>query len=1084
MKHRPVTVCLCAVIFLLPLSLRAQTAVPRETTVGASPEWNNVAIFTVGLEKPHATMMVYPSAELARTNDPSKSPWFLSLNGEWRFHWSPRPADRPQDFFVPSFSDAGWKTMPVPSNWQMHGYDLPIYTNIIYPWPQDPKAPPQVPVEHNPVGSYRTTFTVPRPWVGRQVLLHFDGVDSAFYVWVNGKKVGYNEDSRTPAEFDITPHLQAGPNVLAVEVYRYSDGAFLEDQDMWRMSGIFRDVYLWSPAAVHVQDFEVNTDLDTAYRHATLTVAADVVSTRTATRAKTDAAGSTLSVELLGPDGSAVFPRRSVKVAAGKATFTARVPNAQKWSAESPALYQLLLTVTDRSGAALEVIPTLIGFRKVEIRNARLLVNGQAILVKGANRHEIDPERGKYMTHDVMVRDITLMKQFNVNAVRTSHYPNTPEWYALCDRYGLYVLDEANIEAHHYGNDVHNRLANDPAWEPLFLDRVQRMIERDKNHPAVIVWSMGNETGDGPNAAAAYQWAKRRDPSRPFHNEGSTSHGGSNADINSFMYPPAATLADRAAKRAGIPLVLCEYSHAMGNSNGGLKEYWDLFYSGTNAQGGFVWDWVDQGIWQPVPAEHQARTGGTRFLAYGGWFEDRVGVRNDNNFCMNGVIAGDRTPHPSAWAFKYVYRYVHATPVDLAKGVIRVKNWHDFINAADAVEGHWEVKADGKTIGSGVFPALDVAPRQEKTFTLALPSITAEPGVEIWLNVSFVLKTDTLWAKKGFEVAWDQFALPSAPKAAPAPAAATGALRVVDDAAVVHFSGTDWALTFDKVTGTIASYFYKGVRLIERGPRPDFWRAATDNDIGAWKSVLGYGGSAGRASFDSGPWRAASRTWAVGPTVLERVDAGTSKLTLSAELPAVGAKTTMTYTIRATGDVVVETAFVPGDRKPPMLPRFGTELALGAGLDRIAWYGRGPHETYIDRQFERVDVYRSTVDHEWVDYSRPQENGNKTDVRWVALTNTDGIGLLAVGAPTLSVAARHFAKEDIDAAQYTWQLPRREQVLVNLDWKQMGVGGIDSWSPNAWPLPPYRLDASQPMSFKYRLSPIDGDFTPRTKEAF
>jgi beta-galactosidase len=399
------------------------------------------------------------------------------------------------------------------------------------------------------------------------------------------------------------------------------------------------------------------------------------------------------------------------------------------------------------------------------------------------------------------------------------------------------------------------------------------------------------------------------------------------------------------------------------------------------------------------------------------------------------------------------------------------------------VDGRWEVKADGRTVAAGALPALDLAPREEKIFVVPLPAISPGAGVEYWLNVSFVLKADTPWAPKGFEVAWDQFALPWTTTAATASAAPAGALHVVEDAGTVHFSGADWALTFDKVTGTIASYFYKGVRLIERGPRPDFWRAATDNDIGAWKSVLGAGGAA-RARFDSGPWRAASSTWAVGPTTVERVDEGTSRLIFRADLPAVAAKTTMTYTIRADGDVVIETAYQPGTGAVPMLPRFGTELMVGAGLNQLAWYGRGPHETYADRQFERVDVYRSTVDEEWVDYSRPQENGNKTDVRWVALTNADGVGLLAVGAPTLSVAARHFAKDDIDRAQYTWQMPRREQVFLNLDWKQMGVGGIDSWSPNAWPLPAYRLDGSQALTFKYRLSPIAGEFMGKTKEGF
>jgi len=1043
-----------------------------------APEWNNPAVFTVGTEKPHATMMVFPTVDLARAGNASASPWYKSLAGTWKFQLSPRPADRPADFFAPAFDDRAWKTIPVPSNWQMQGFDLPIYTNIIYPWPQDPRQPPHVPTEWNPVGSYRTAFTLPADWNGRRVFLHFAGVDSAFYVWVNGTKVGYSEDSRTPAEFDVTAHVKAGENLLAVEVYRFSDGAFLEDQDMWRMSGIFRDVFLWSTAPRHVRDFQVKTTLDAAYRDATLSVTADVANYASVPGT------ARLSMELRDAAGAVVVPARSVKVASGSVTLTASVKAPQKWTAETPTLYQVLLTLQDASGKVLEVIPATVGFRTVEIRNGQVLVNGRAILVKGVNRHEIDPSAGKYVTTDLMVKDITLMKQLNVNAVRTSHYPNTTEWYDLCDTYGLYVMDEANIESHHYGNDKGNRLTNDPAWQPMQLDRVERMIERDKNHPSIIFWSMGNESGDGLNAAAGYQWAKRRDPSRPFHNEGSTSHGGSNADINSFMYPTPAQVVEAAKKRPAMPLILCEYSHSMGNSDGGLKEYWDIFYAGGNAQGAFVWDWVDQGLWQPVPPDYQVASTPSRFLAYGGWFEDRVGVRNDNNFCMNGVLAGDRTPHPGAFAFKYVYRYLHASAVDLAKGTVRVKNWHDFVNASDVAEGRWAVMADGDTVASGNFPALDIAPRQEKEFTLPLPALTPAPGVTYWLNVSFVLKQDTAWAAKGFEVAWDQFELPA--RAAAPVFAAAGDLSVVDAPGTdaYRFSGSNWAMTFDKVTGTIGSYYYKGVRLIDRGPRPDFWRAATDNDLGGWKAVMTR--VAQEQGLNIGLWRAASAAWTITAMNVERVSPSTARLTVGAELPAVGgASIRMVYTIHATGDVVVETAYTPGAGKDlPMMPRFGTELLVSGGLENVAWYGRGPKETYIDRQFERVGVYRSTVDGEWVDYSQPQENGNKTDVRWVALTNANGVGLLAVGAPTLSVSARHYAKDDIDRAKYTWEMTKRGIVFLNLDWRQMGVGGIDSWSPNAWPMAPYRIDASQPMSFKYRLSPVEGDFSVKARQAF
>ena len=1038
------------------------------------PEWNDVAVVSAGTEPPHATMMVFPTRDLARTNDRAQSPWFRSLNGDWKFHLSPRPAERPADFFTPAFDDGVWKTIPVPSNWQMHGYDIPIYTNSVYSFPQDPKAPPQVPVDHNPVGSYRTRFEIPDGWTGRQVFLHFEGVDSAFYVWVNGTKVGYSEDSRTSAEFNITPHLQAGENLLAVEVYRYSDGSFLEDQDMWRMSGIFRDVYLWSTGSRHVRDFEVRTDLDAAYRDAVLTVAADI-----ANYAKTPGTVR-VRMELLDAARNHVARQRSAPASGGQVTLSAKVRSPRKWTAETPDLYQLLLTLEDSSGTALEVIPWQVGFREIEVRGGRVLVNGRAVIFKGVNRHEMDPEHGKYATREMMVKDVTLMKQLNVNAVRTSHYPNDPEWYALCDRYGLYVIDEGNIEVHHYGNSPDNRLTNDPVWQPAYLDRVRRMIERDKNHASVVIWSMGNESGDGLNARAAYDWARRRDASRPFHNEGSTSHGGSSADVNSFMYPTAERTAALAGKRPEMPLLLCEYSHAMGNSNGGLKEYWDLFYSGTNAQGAFVWDWVDQGIAQPVPGGRRSARTADRFFAYGGWFENAAGIRHDGNFCMNGMISADRVPRPGAHAFKYAYRYVHAASDDLAKGVIRIRNRHDFVNTADVVEGLWQVTAAGTPIASGTLPPLNLAPGEERPFTIPVPAIAPEPGVEYWLDLRFVLAADTPWAERGFEVAWDQFLLPLVADPQPPPSPG-GELRMTQLNEMVWFSGADWALAFNRLKGEIVSWHYKGVPLVERGPRPDFWRAPTDNDIGALKSVAT---TPRRAQYDPAPWRVASTGWTPGRVEVRRQSDVVARISVSGDLPAVGGGAQIDYVIHATGDVIVETTYAPGGEPVPLMPRFGTELIVAPGLERITWYGRGPRETYVDRQFEPVGVYRSTVDDEWVEYSRPQENGNKTDVRWVALTNEQGMGLLAIGAPTLSVSARHYSKDEMARADYTWQMARSDAVFLNLDWKQMGVGGVDSWSPNALPLPAYRLDGSAPMTYRYRLTPVEGDFRAKALEGF
>jgi beta-galactosidase len=1022
------------------------------------PEWDNPAIVHVGTEKPHATMMAFPSSELAKTGDRSKSPWFQLLNGTWKFHGSLRPAERPADFYRTDFNDAAWETIPVPSSWQMHGFDIPIYTNIIYPWPQDRSKPPQVPYDYNPVGSFRVRFTVPPEWKGRQVYLHFDGVDSAFYAWVNGKKLGYSEDSRTPAEFDLTPHLKPGSNLLAVEVYRFGDGALLEDQDMWRMSGIFRDVYLWSSAGQHVRDFEVQTDLDAAYKDATLKVRAKLAN------ASDKAVKVTLGAAL---EGVAAPASRTIELPAKGETdaeLEIAVANPRKWSAEQPNLYKLLLTLKSAAGATLEVIPQNVGFRKVEIRGGRYMINGKSVLIKGVNRHEHSEETAKVVSVESMIKDIKLMKQFNINAVRTSHYPNSPAWYDLCDRYGIYVMDEANIEIHHYGNDPRNRLTNDPEWKTAFLDRVERMVERDKNHPSVVFWSMGNESGDGPNAAAAYQWTKQRDPSRPFHYEGTTSHGGSSADINSFMYPSPERVKQLAAQRPDMPLILCEYAHAMGNSSGGLKEYWDIFYSGTNAQGAFVWDWVDQGIRLPVPAEYRANTSKTTFLAYGGWWEDKNGVRNDNDFNNNGLVAADRAPHPGLYAIKYVYRNLHTTIV--SPGRIKVKNWFDFLNPKDLVEGTWEVKADGKTVAGGALGALDIAPGDEKEFNIPLPETKGDS--EYFLNVTFKLKQATLWGAIGHEIAWDQFPLKDGSKSI---VLSHIPLDIRQDADEATFTGPKFSVRIDKRDGVLRGYKYKGVTLLERGPRPDFWRAPTCNDRGARKD----GGPAMQSdrARNTELWRDAGPGWEVTSVQVERQGEDAARVLVTASLPSAGASYTMSYTIHGAGHIEVESSYKPSSEKLAMMPRFGNELVVGPGFENISWYGRGPRETMIDRNFERIGVYASTVDKEWVDYMRPQENGNKTDVRWVKLTNATGSGLMALGDVPLNVTARHFTKDDIEHAAYTFQMRRHPEIYLNLDLKQMGAGGIDSWSQQAWPMAPYRIPADQPYTYSYRLEPIE-----------
>lgn len=1021
------------------------------------PEWDNPAVIQVGAEKPHATFKRYGSRSAALSGSGS---WVHSLNGRWKFHCAPTPSQTPAGFEAPAFADTAWRSLPVPSSQEMHGCGIPIYTNILYPFPQPVNQAPNVPRENNTVGSYRTTFTVPADWAGKEIFLHFAGVDSAFYVWVNGKKVGYSEDSRTPAEFRITSFVKPGANLLAVQVYRFSDGSFVEDQDFWRMSGIFRDVWLQAAPKSRIRDFEVKTDLDAAYRDARLTIAVE----------GENADGGTVTAELLEMSGRAVGELWSAKLTGGKADLTRPVSNPEKWTAETPNLYRLLLTLKDARGAIQEVIPVRIGFRKVEIRNGKVLVNGRPILVKGVNRHEHSPDTAKYVPRELMIKDILLMKQFNVNAVRTSHYPNHTDWYDLCDEYGLFVMDEANIETHHYGTNTRNRLSNDPAWAGVYMDRVKRMVERDKNHPSIIFWSMGNESGDGPNVQAAYEWTKYRDPGRPFHYEGTTSHGGRNADINSFMYPTPQQTEKSAAARPEMPLILCEYTHAMGNSNGGLKEYWDLFYSGKNMQGAYVWDWVDQGIRQPVPAEFRAGSKTETFLAYGGWWENKAGVHTDQNFCMNGLINADRVPHPGLYAIKHVYRSLHTSAVDASKGRVRVKSSFHTLDAGSVAEMRWSMSANGAQSGAGTVDGFALPPGEEKEVTLPVSACPA--ASECFLTVSFVLKADTSWAKKGHEIAWDQFAVGQPPQVRLEPEGILPVVQYEDTGERLQIRGGDFTAVFDKVNGALMAYSYKGTKLLDRGPVPDFWRAQTDNDIGAWKSVRGMAAQNPAMRIQS--WRMAARPFsaAIRRQRVEQVSAGVVRITVEAALSGVDGDVTITQTFYGNGEVIVETSYKPGPGAKPMMPRFGSELVLAPGLEGMKWYGRGPAETYIDRNYERIGLFESSVDKEWTDYSRPQESGNKTDVRWVEFRNAQGYGLRAFSDIPLGVGAAHWTKDDLEAAEYSFQLPRRPEIYVNLDWKQMGVGGIDSWSLNAYPRASYRIPADRAYSYRYKLSPL------------
>lgn len=1026
------------------------------TFASKRPEWDNVKVLQVNREQPHTSMMVYGSKDKAQTFDKTQSDFYKSLNGQWKFSWAKNPTQRPADFYQTTFDDSDWKTIPVPSNWEMQGYGIPVYTNQKYPFEIENLEAPK---EWNPVGSYRHPFTLPQNWKDREVLINFDGVQSAFYLWINGEKVGYSQGSRTPGEFNITKYLKKGENQLAVEVYRWSDASYLEDQDFWRLSGIFRDVYLWSTPKTHIRDFVTTATLHDSYSKGLFQLKGEIVS-------KVKEA-VTLSYDLKDAGGtSLVSGDIPLKVSKGSIEFSSpqyTIDNINQWNAETPYLHDLFITLKDNKGAVLEVIPQKVGFRQIEIKAGKLLVNGVQVLFKGVNRHEHHPENGHYVTREDMLRDIILMKQNNINAVRTCHYPNTPEWYELCDQYGMYLMDEGNIETHGFGNTNDNLLSNSPDWKAAYLDRVQRMVYRDRNHTSVIIWSMGNESGDGPNVKACYEWVNQTDASRPFLYEGTTrKHGRDYADIYSRMYDTPEECAKVIREKSDMPFILCEYTHAMGNSNGNLKEYWDLVYADNNFQGGFVWDWMDQGLKQPVPQAYQSTAANDHFYAYGGWWENARAIHHDGNFCMNGLLASDWTPHPGLNTIKYFYRNIHVEAVSLEQYRFKITNWYDFSYANKMLSGHWSLLENGEVILKGDLESLDIPARGSRIVELDLKDFKTKKDKEYFITFSFQLKKDTFFAEKGYELAWDQFQLPVSSSEATVNVVSDSAPQWREDGRDVFVWGDGFSILFDKLTGRMEKYYLDEALIIKRGPQPDFWRVPTDNDRGAVKSGK-------RKLPQLGIWKEANE-WLTDDFTIETVGQ-TIVITANGKLPLVAAEYTQTYTVYGNGEVDVDCQYKAGDRQLPMVPRQGTELVISPSYDQVKWYGPGKYPTYQDRNVEKVGIYSSSVEDSWVEYSKPQENGYKTDTRWFSLTNSTGTGLRITGESVIGFGVSHYSKDDIQKSDYSFELTRRPEIFLNVDHKQMGIGGTTSWLMDAFPRKDYRLK-NEDYSFKYRISPI------------
>ena len=1063
-----------APLWLTPLVIGLACTADSGGDFVPSAYWEDPAVFAVGREPPRASFTAFASRSEALDGRPGESSFRLNLNGDWKFHWSPTPDGRAADFFEPGFDASAWDDIPVPGNWELEGYGYPVYRDESYSFPADP---PRIPPGDNPVGSYLRTFELPADWEGREVFLHFDGVYSAFFVWLNGELLGYSEGSRTPAEFRVTEVARPGPNAVAVQVYRWSDGSYLESQDFWRISGIDRDVYLVSTPATFLRDFHVQADLEAGSGDGLLDLTVFLATQGPASLRE-------VVYELLDPEGNPVWSeRRALTVEVpdsgeATATVTARVERPLPWTAETPALYRLVLSHAGPGGEVTEVISTRVGFRRVQITDGILTVNGQPIVLRGVNRHEHDPDRGHVVDEAMMIEDIRLMKQFNINAVRTAHYPNVPRWYELTDEYGLYVVDEANIESHGMGSEPGVTLAGRPEWRAAHLDRTRRMVERDKNHASVIIWSLGNEAGDGENFDSTAAWIRERDPSRPILYEPSGERD--NIDIVAPMYVRPYWLERYAASGIAKPFVLVEYAHAMGNSVGNLADYWTVIDEHPRLQGGFIWDWVDQSL--------RARDEqGTPYWAYGGDFGP-AGVVTDGNFLVNGLVSADRKPHPHAWEVKKVYQPVRVSEIDLAGGRLRVENRRDFTDLSD-LAGHWELLADGQVTRSGRLPALSTPPGQADTLSLNLPVVDPRPGVEYLLNVRFQNRVATRSIPAGHEVARDQFSLPVRRPAVPEPPRQAW-LEVVDQDDALTVAGSGATLRFDRTLGTLAAMSVQGREVLRSGPVPNFWRAPTDNDYGNGLPIR------------SGVWRRAGQPparhldsmsvetvpfdyWAeadppagagAGPVLPPRPGSASHvRVTSYYTIRSVGARYVLVHDVFRDGTIAVSARLSAVDEDLPEMPRFGTIMTLAGAFDRVEWYGRGPFENYWDRRTgASVGRYVSRAGDLAHPYVRPQETGTRSDTRWAALRDAAGRGLLVTGLPTVSFSALPYRMRDLDSGERKsrrhWSdMEPRDEVTLHVDYRQTGVGGDDSWG--AVPHREYTI-WPQDMEFRFLLRPL------------
>jgi len=1027
-------------LFVINFAVTSLLFINTEAHGQTREPWENNEVFAINKEDPHASLFPFQTRDAALTNNKEQSNNFMLLNGLWKFNWQRSPKNKPKGFESINFDDDSWQQIPVPGNWETEGFGYPIYLDERFPftttWPDAPK-------DYNPIGSYRKPFVLPKSWKNKQVFLHVGAAKSSLDVWLNGKKVGFSQGSKTPAEFDLTSFIKDDNNLLAFQIRRWTDASYLESQDMLRISGIERDVYLYATPKQHVFDFHAKPTLNKNFTQGNLSVE---VTLKNFANQKSK---QNIEVQLLDPRSNMKMllnKQTEVNVSADgtvEVSLNGEVNQPALWSAETPNLYTLLINLKDSKGNIIESVRDDIGFRHLAVVNSQLTINGKAITIRGVDRHETDPQHGHVVTKASMEKDIKLMKQFNINAVRSSHYPNNPYWYELTDKYGLYVIDEANIESHPLAISKKTQLGNEMSWLPAHLDRTQRMFERDKNHPSIIIWSLGNEAGEGKIFEATYKWLKDNDNSRLVQYEPAGEEH--YTDVYAPMYPSIERLVKYAKSNPTRPAIMIEYAHAMGNSVGNLNDYWQAIEKYDVLQGGFIWDWVDQSL-------EYTNENGVKYWAYGKDFHPEL--PSDGNFLNNGLMTPDRKPHPHAFEVKKVYQAIRFSIADISKNQFIVENRYDFINLDD-FDLQWRIEADGELFAQGHQALPSISPSKKSIIKLALPKLPKDTNKEYFITLSAVVRQAHGLLSAGHELAFEQFKLPvqgisNKANVKTKSNTATMLLKQNNNNVLVFNNGETQAV-FNKNTGWLTQYSHKNKHLLKAPLTVNFWRAPTDNDLGngmqKWAAI----------------WQTASDKLVLTSLTNIKTKSG-FKVTSHYKSPDFKGGYQVEYNLNNNGQIHLQNNLtIKSGQKLPNLPRLGMQFTMPGQFEQLSWFGRGPHENYADRKTSaQISLYKSLVKDQIHHYSRPQENANKTDVRWVALKDSNGLGLLAVGDQVLNASAWPYKQSDIDfiagkdgeasasglvpvTSKHGAEVPMRDLVTVNIDHKQMGVGGDTSW---------------------------------------